>query len=77
MMKSPFLAAALLAATFALPARAQDATKKDTPVKPAPSPSQAVLESWNEVGKKLIAMAEDFPEDKYDCLLYTSDAADE
>lgn len=30
------------------------------------SPSQAVLESWNDIGRKLIAMAEDFPEDKYD-----------
>jgi uncharacterized damage-inducible protein DinB len=28
--------------------------------------SQAVLELWNDVGRKLIAMAEDFPEDKYD-----------
>jgi len=32
----------------------------------AASPSQAVRESWNEIGRKLIAMAEDFPEDKYD-----------
>src|SRR5215813_5280748 len=32
----------------------------------APTPSQAVRESWNEIGRKLIAMAEDFPEDKYD-----------
>jgi len=32
----------------------------------APSPSQAVLAQWNEIGRKLIAMAEDFPEDKYD-----------
>ncbi len=30
------------------------------------TPSQAVLEAWNDVGRKLIAMAEDFPEDKYD-----------
>jgi uncharacterized damage-inducible protein DinB len=30
------------------------------------SPSEAVLEAWNDVGRKLIAMAEDFPEDKYD-----------
>ena len=30
------------------------------------SPSQAVLAAWNEIGRKLIAMAEDFPEDKYD-----------
>jgi uncharacterized damage-inducible protein DinB len=37
-----------------------------TQVKPVPSASQAVLDSWNDVGRKLIAMAEDFPEDKYD-----------
>jgi uncharacterized damage-inducible protein DinB len=65
-MKSPFLAAALFAATLALPAHAQDTMKKDTAVKPAASPSQAVLDTWNDVGRKLIAMAEDFPEDKYD-----------
>jgi uncharacterized damage-inducible protein DinB len=45
---------------------AQDAQTKAAPIKPALSPSQAVLESWNEVGRKLIAMAEDFPENKYD-----------
>jgi uncharacterized damage-inducible protein DinB len=45
---------------------AQEAPKKDVAIKPAPSPSQAVLDSWNDIGKKLIAMAEDFPEDKYD-----------
>jgi uncharacterized damage-inducible protein DinB len=28
--------------------------------------SQAALASWNEIGRKIIAMAEDFPEDKYD-----------
>ena len=66
LLKSPFLAAALLAATLALPAHAQDAMKKDAPVKPADSPSKVVLDSWNDVGRKLIAMAEDFPEDKYD-----------
>jgi uncharacterized damage-inducible protein DinB len=32
----------------------------------APSESQAVLAQWNDIGRKLIAMAEDFPEDKYD-----------
>jgi hypothetical protein len=25
-----------------------------------------MLEAWNDVGRKLIAMAEDFPEGKYD-----------
>jgi len=66
MSKTPFLAAALLAvAIVSFPAHAQDA-KKEEAVKPADSPSQAVLESWNDIGRKLIAMAEDFPEDKYD-----------
>ena len=66
MRRSSFLTAALLAlALVAVPAHAQDA-KKDVAVKPADSPSQAVLAAWNDIGRKLIAMAEDFPEDKYD-----------
>ena len=66
MSKTPFPAATLLAlAIFSFPAHAQDA-KKEAAVKPADSPSQAVLAAWNEIGRKLIAMAEDFPEDKYD-----------
>jgi len=79
MRKILFLAIALLA--FAFPAHAQDAmkddamkneamkldaTKKDAAVKPADPELKVVLDSWNEVGRKLIAMAEDFPEDKYD-----------
>src|SRR5690349_11984453 len=28
--------------------------------------SQATREDWNDIGRKLITMAEDFPEDKYD-----------
>src|SRR6476660_376602 len=55
---------ALTVAFMALPVLAQDAAKK-TPPKPAPSPSQALLESWNDIGRKLIAIAEDLPEDKY------------
>jgi len=42
------------------------AQNADKPVKPALSPSQALLEQWNDIGRKLIAMAEDFPEDKYE-----------
>ena len=57
----PTLALSLLLAT--LPALAQ--TAKAAP-KPPPSPSQVLLLTWNEIGRKLIAMAEDFPEDKYD-----------
>ena len=48
-----------------LPVLAQEAAKKEPP-KPAPSPSQAVLEQWNVIGRKLIMIAEDLPEDKYD-----------
>ena len=60
------MATTLVVTVLSLPAHAQEATKKETAVKPAPSPSQAVLETWNDIARKLIAMAEDFPEDKYD-----------
>jgi uncharacterized damage-inducible protein DinB len=51
----------------AVPGQAQqDAAKKAAPPKPALGPSQALLEEWNDIGKRLIAMAEDIPEDKYD-----------
>ncbi len=66
MSKSPFLAAALLAVALAIPTHAQDTMKKDAAVKPADPESKVVLDSWNDIGRKLIAMAEDFPEDKYD-----------
>ncbi|MGA7220798.1 MAG: DinB family protein [Candidatus Sulfotelmatobacter sp.] len=66
MSKAPFLAALFLAATVcALPLHAQDA-KKEPAVKPVESPSQAVLSQWNDIARKLVAMAEDFPEDKFD-----------
>ncbi len=65
MTKSPLLAAALLAAalSIALPVHAQDSKAA---VKPPDPPSKVVVDSWNDIGRKLIAMAEDFPEDKYD-----------
>ncbi len=66
MKRIPFLVIALLAATLAVPAVAQDAMKKDTAVKPADPELKVVVDSWNDIGRKLIAMAEDFPEDKYD-----------
>ena len=47
-------------------ANAQTAPKVDYAPKPPGSPSKALLDNWNEIGRKLIAMAEDFPEDKYD-----------
>lgn len=65
-MQKSLFAALLLAATLAIPVHAQDAMKKDAAVKPADPESKVVLDSWNDIGRKLIAMAEDFPEDKYD-----------
>lgn len=58
-----FPAVLLAALCAAMPILAQDAKK--APPKPAPSPSEEVLEAWNDIGRKLIAMAEDFPEDKF------------
>jgi uncharacterized damage-inducible protein DinB len=45
---------------------ARVAERKSDPPKATPTASQAVLAQWNEIGRKLIAMAEDFPEDKYE-----------
>jgi uncharacterized damage-inducible protein DinB len=42
------------------------AQQKSDASKAMPSSSQIVLAQWNEIGRKLIAMADDFPEDKYD-----------
>src|SRR5579863_6508961 len=69
MKKIPLLVVVLLA--FAFPVHAQDAMKndsmkKDAAVKPADPELKVVLDSWNEIGRKLTALAEDFPEDKYD-----------
>ncbi|HEY4762672.1 MAG TPA: DinB family protein [Candidatus Sulfotelmatobacter sp.] len=67
MLKTAFLAAAILAAAIlTLPVPAQDAVKKDAAVKPPDRPAKVVLDSWNDIGRKLVAMAEDFPEDKFD-----------
>ena len=54
------------AGVLATPLRAQEMSKKDAAPKPLPSASEAVLEQWNDIGRKLIAMVEDFPDDKYD-----------
>ena len=65
-MKTRIVSLALALGICAALASAQDTMKKETPPKPAVGPSQALLDNWNDVGRKLIAMAEDFPEDKYD-----------
>jgi uncharacterized damage-inducible protein DinB len=43
----------------------QGQTQNQAP-RPARSRADETLEMWNDMGNKLIAMAQDFPEDKYD-----------
>jgi hypothetical protein len=56
----------LIAILFVLPTYAQDSAKNAASPGLAASPSAALLKQWNEIGRKLISMAEDFPEAKYD-----------
>lgn len=66
MRRAISMAALVLAAALAaMPVLAQEA-KKAEPPKPAAGPSQALLDEWNDIGRRLIAIAEDLPEDKYD-----------
>src|ERR1700686_4538295 len=58
--------AILLLLLTGLCGRPSFAQQKSDAAKPMPSSSQIVLAQWNEIGRKLIAMADDFPEDKYD-----------
>src|ERR1700722_12996448 len=53
------------AASAAATGAPQDAQKKD-PSKATPTETEIVLFQWNDIGRKLIAIAEDLPEDKYD-----------
>ena len=57
------IAFALISVVTPLCAHGQSSTQ--TP-RPAVSRSEEMLERWNDIGNKLIAMAQDFPEDKYD-----------
>ena len=65
-MKKQFASAVVVVALLTVALLTSAGWAQDAPKKAALSPSQAVLETWNDIGRKLIAMAEDFPEDKYD-----------
>jgi len=53
----------LAAVAMSFPTQAQ--TRNQAPG-PARSRSDEMLDRWNGIGDKLVAMAQDFPEDKYD-----------
>jgi formylglycine-generating enzyme required for sulfatase activity len=57
------VALTLLAAGISLHSQAQ--TQNQPPV-PVLTRADEMLQAWNQIGNKLVAMAQDFPEDKYD-----------
>src|SRR3974390_2413692 len=56
----------VFAGTLLIGMAGAQSTGKEAAPKPPDSPSKVLLDSWNDIGRKLIAMAEDMPEDKYD-----------
>src|SRR5437016_13700544 len=59
------LVSVTLLAAFAIGLLALAQTQNQPP-SPAKSRSEEMLDRWNDIGNKLVAMARDFPEDKYD-----------
>jgi hypothetical protein len=66
-MKRSLLALVVLV-LFAVAATSLDSQgqSQNQDPKPARSRTDETLEVWNDIGNRLIAMAQDFPEDKYD-----------
>src|SRR5229473_7872008 len=59
------MAAAMLLLAGGTRLYGQSDPQNQTP-RPALSRSEETLDRWNDIGNKLVAMAQDFPEDKYD-----------
>jgi hypothetical protein len=59
------LFAITLLALGATSLRSQGQAQNQSP-RPALSRTDEMLDRWNDIGNKLVAMASDFPEDKYD-----------
>jgi len=56
----------LLTLLLALVAVPTGVVAADEPAASTPGPAKEVLDAWNYIGGKLVAMAEDWPEEKYD-----------
>jgi len=66
MKRSTFaLIAVTLLAGVGMSLQGQAQTQNQAP-SPTRSRSDEMLDRWNDIGNKLVAMAKDFPEDKYD-----------
>jgi uncharacterized damage-inducible protein DinB len=59
----PLLITLLILAAASLCGQTQTQTAGPSPAR---SRSEEMLDQWNNIGNKLVAMAKDFPEDKYD-----------
>lgn len=59
------LVIAVTPTTLLAQAQTQAQAQNQAP-RPARSRSDEMLDRWNDIGNKLVAMAQDFPEDKYD-----------
>ena len=59
------LVAVTLLAAVGMSLHSHAQTQNQAP-SPARSRSDEMLDRWNDIGNKLVAMAKDFPEDKYD-----------
>ena len=68
-MKRSSLALVVVTLLAAVGISLQGQTQNQAP-SPAPSPARSrsaeMLDRWNDIGNKLVVMAKDFPEDKYD-----------
>jgi len=62
---SPALIALTLLAAVGTSLYGQAQTQSQPPA-PALTRADEMLQAWNQIGNKLVAMAQDFPEDKYD-----------
>src|SRR5437899_12903944 len=58
------LVAVTLLAAVGMSLQSQAQTQNQAPSPPR-SRSDEMLDRWNDIGNKLVAMAKDFPEDKY------------
>src|SRR5260221_838803 len=59
------MAAAMLLLAAGTRLYGENDPQNQTP-RPALSRSEEILDRWNDIGNKLVVMAQDFPEDKYD-----------
>jgi hypothetical protein len=59
------LVAVALLAVIGTSLSSQGQSQNQAP-QPARSRADEMLDRWNDIGNKLVAMAQDFPEDKYD-----------